>query len=79
MQPAASAADLTALAPALARLTQLLQDSDADAADAVDELIELAQGTSYALALKRVASAIADFDFDAALEALSQTAARRET
>jgi CheY-like chemotaxis protein len=62
--------DATALAQARERLTQLLKDSDADAADAVDELIELAQGTSLAFALKRVASAIADFDFDAALAAL---------
>jgi len=67
--------DATALARALERLTELLKDSDADAADAVDELIELAQGTSLALALKRVASAIADFDFDAALDALPRSAA----
>ncbi len=58
------------LAPALARLTKLLEDSDADAADALEELIAVAQGTSLAFALKRVASAIEDFDFDAALAAM---------
>jgi CheY-like chemotaxis protein len=62
-----------ALEPAIDRLTKLLQDSDADAADAVDELIELAKGTALSFALKRVASAIADFDFDTALDALQRS------
>jgi hypothetical protein len=55
---------------ALERLTVLLKDSDADAGDAVDELLDLAQGTQLAFKLKRVAAAVADFDFDAALTAL---------
>jgi HPt (histidine-containing phosphotransfer) domain-containing protein len=55
----------------LKRVTALLQDSDADAADAVDELMELAKGTHLASKLKRVASAVADFDFDAALATLT--------
>jgi HPt (histidine-containing phosphotransfer) domain-containing protein len=60
------------LQAALDRLTVLLKDSDADAADAVDELMELAKGTSLAFRLRRVAAAAADFDFDAALEHLTQ-------
>ena len=53
------------------RLTALLKDSDADAGDAVDALMELSQGTPLASKLKRVAAAIADFDFDAALTILA--------
>jgi CheY-like chemotaxis protein len=60
------------LQAALDRLTILLNDSDADAADAVDALMELAHGKPLAFKLKHVASAIADFDFDAALTALQQ-------
>jgi hypothetical protein len=59
------------LQAALERLTVLLNDSDADAGDAVDELLELAKGTQLAFTLKRVAAAVADFDFDAALVALT--------
>jgi CheY-like chemotaxis protein len=55
---------------ALERLTVLLKDSDADAGDAVDELLDLAQGTQLAFKLKRVANKVAEFDFDAALAAL---------
>ena len=73
--PAASgvqpnAANTAAVAEALERLTMLLKDSDADAGDAVDALLELAQGTPLAFTLKRVATKVADFDFDAALAAL---------
>ena len=49
----------------------LLKDSDADAGDAVDELMELAKGTAWKSKLKRVSSAVADFDFDAALAILT--------
>jgi two-component system sensor histidine kinase/response regulator len=59
------------LQAALERLTLLLNDSDADAGDAVDELLELTKGTQLAFTLKRVAAAVADFDFDAALVALT--------
>ena len=68
-------ADPAAVDLALQRLIRLLQDSDADAADAVDELMELARGTQWSFALKRVASAIGDFDFDTALEVLQRTVA----
>jgi CheY-like chemotaxis protein len=69
---AISTVDPAVVKAALERLTALLQDSDADAADAVDELQDLAKGTQLAFALKRVASAVANFDFDAALAALQQ-------
>ncbi len=59
------------LQAALERLTVLLNDSDADAGDAVDELLELTKGTQLAFTLKRVEAAVADFDFDAALVALT--------
>ena len=65
-----NAANTAAVAEALERLTMLLKDSDADAGDAVDALLELAQGTPLAFTLKRVATKVADFDFDAALAAL---------
>jgi HPt (histidine-containing phosphotransfer) domain-containing protein len=52
------------------RLHGLLQDSDSDAADLAEELVTMAKGTPKAQALKRVAAAVADYDFDAALEHL---------
>jgi HPt (histidine-containing phosphotransfer) domain-containing protein len=67
--PAVNQAQIQA---ALVRLTALLKDSDADAGEAVDELLELAQGTQLAFTLKRVAAAVADFDFDAALAQLEK-------
>jgi hypothetical protein len=58
----------------LKRLVALLRDNDAEAAEVVDELLELTHGTALAPGLKRVAAAVANFDFDAALAALeSQT------
>jgi HPt (histidine-containing phosphotransfer) domain-containing protein len=54
------------------RLKDLLRDSDADAADALDHLQEIAKGTPMAQTLKRVANAVEAFDFDAALEALDK-------
>ena len=56
--------------PVLKRLGALLRDNDAEAAEVVDELLELTHGTALAPGLKLVAAAVADFDFDAALAAL---------
>lgn len=67
----ASAAGDTALAEALNRLTVLLQDSDADAADVLDDIVQLVKGTPLAASLKPVSRAVDDFDFDAALAALN--------
>ena len=52
---------------ALARLHDLLQASDSEAADAVDALLSLTRGTPLASRLAPVTRAVADFDFDAAL------------
>ncbi len=56
---------------ALQRLIGLLKDSDSDASDAVDAVQALAVGTPLAATLKRVANAVANFDFDAALALLN--------
>ena len=66
----APALDTAKLRAGIERLTVLLKDSDSDAADLVEELAALASGTAMADALKRVATAVADYDFDAALEHL---------
>ena len=57
---------------AMQRLRSLLQDSDADATEAVEALLELAKGTPLAQTLKRVAAEVDRFDFDAALAILQQ-------
>jgi len=67
---AASAPADTALAEAFDRLTVLLQDSDADAADLLDNIAQLVEGTPLAVSLKPVSRAVESFDFDAALSAL---------
>ena len=56
----------------LDRLEALLRDSDVEAADLLDAVIEQAKGTTLGFALKRVAKAMEDFDFEAALAALQQ-------
>ena len=53
-----------------ARLEALLAASDTDAAEAVEELSQVVAGDALAAAVTRVAAAIADFDFDLALEEL---------
>jgi hypothetical protein len=60
-----------ALADGLQRLKGLLEDNDAEAADAVEALQAMAAGTPLATTLKRVAIAVNGFDFDAALAALA--------
>ena len=70
-QPSGHAgADPAAVLAAVQRLQGLLQDSDAEALEAMDALVELAQGTPWAVTLPRVAAALAAFDFDGALAAL---------
>ena len=54
------------------RLKSLLEDNDTEATDTVEEFAELASGTPLSAALKRVASAVEKYDFDAALKALEQ-------
>ncbi|KIL99342.1 diguanylate cyclase/phosphodiesterase (GGDEF & EAL domains) with PAS/PAC sensor(s) [Paramagnetospirillum magnetotacticum MS-1] len=65
--PAIPEAEVTA---ALARLAALLEDSDAEAGDLLDELLPKLEGTALAGALKPVADAIEDCDLDLALAKL---------
>ena len=71
----ADSARLAALDPARARelrdrLRVLLADNDADAGETVQELAELAKGTALAPGVKKVANAVAQYDFESALKAL---------
>jgi hypothetical protein len=59
------------LSDSLARLTALLQDSDADAGDLLDDIVLAAKGTPLAAKLNVVRRAVEGFDFDAALAALN--------
>jgi hypothetical protein len=56
----------------LSKLETLLADSDAQAADVVDDLCEAVAGGPLADAARRITSAIGAFDFDAALDALHE-------
>ncbi len=56
----------------LARLRALLADSDCEAGDVLEELLEQVQGTPLQAMLAKVEAAVADFDFDAALAALPE-------
>jgi len=60
------------LQAALDRLMALLEDNDASAGDQLGELLERLAGTPQAMALKPVADAINDYDFDEALEKLKK-------
>jgi HPt (histidine-containing phosphotransfer) domain-containing protein len=56
----------------LDRLDALLRDSDVEAADLLEVVMEQAKGSAMGFALKRVAKAVEEFDFDAAVAALQQ-------
>ena len=66
----AAGVDSARLQAGMARLKALLQESDSDAADLVEELAAMASGSPMADALRLAAAAVADYDFDAALEHL---------
>ena len=70
--PEQAAADAAQLASALQRLRRLLAENDAVAIELVDEWQDKAQGLPVAATLKKVAAALAQIDFDAALHALDQ-------
>ncbi|MBV2183205.1 MAG: response regulator, partial [Rhizobium sp.] len=55
----------------LAELKAMLEDSDTEAMDVLEELLPLAKGTPLAAALKKVAGELESYDFDAALEKLA--------
>jgi len=65
-------ADDAKVRPLAARLEKLLSDSDTSASDVIDELEELVRGTEMASIVKKVAGAVANFDFDSALDALKR-------
>jgi PAS domain S-box-containing protein len=70
---AATAADPARVEQLTARLAALLAASDTRAADAVEELAHLVAGSpdsQMTAAVRRIADAIAEYDFDAALDAL---------
>lgn len=51
----------------------LLEDCDSESVDLIAELTSMGHGTPLAPALAKAAAAIANSDFDVALEALSDT------
>jgi two-component system sensor histidine kinase/response regulator len=71
----AAAGDVEKLKAGIEKLRDLLSESDTEASDFAEEIVGLAKGTPAAEPLRRVSSAIADFDFDAALEALKGVSA----
>jgi hypothetical protein len=54
----------------LKTLLSLVEDSDSEAGDALSALMDKLAGSPQLLKLKPVASALDDYDFDAALDAL---------
>jgi hypothetical protein len=56
--------------PLAGRLKKLLEDSDTEAAEAVDELVEAVRGTGMAAAVDAIAAAVDGSDYEAALDAL---------
>jgi PAS domain S-box-containing protein len=57
------------------RLEGLLVASDTDAAETVEELARLVAGSPMTPAVRKIAAAIADYDYDAALERLRRLSA----
>ncbi|MBB1075831.1 response regulator [Rhodoferax sp. 4810] len=70
----AAALPAAELEHALAKLKRLLEDSDSEAGDVAEALLNKLAGTALAGQLQPVAVAITDFDYDAALELLAQVA-----
>ena len=64
--------DMDKVQPLLDRLAAQLADMDTEASDTVDELQTLIKGTSLAGGVKKVAKAVADYEYDAAEEALKK-------
>ena len=72
-EPASSEAaelDMDKVQPLLARLASQLADMDTEASETVEELQASTKGTSLAGGVKKVARAVADYEFDVAEEAL---------
>ncbi|MBF0219372.1 MAG: response regulator, partial [Gammaproteobacteria bacterium] len=70
---AAVITDFARIDQLLDQLKGLLEESDSDAADVLDELLALVKGTPLASQLSQVTKAVAAYDFDAALEQLPRS------
>jgi polar amino acid transport system substrate-binding protein len=55
----------------LEKLKLLLEDDDTDATDVIDELLEIKSSILDSNALKKVAAAVDEYDFDEALQHLA--------
>lgn len=66
----AATADAADLRPALSQLARMVARGDVDAVDLTEELCGRVKGAPEANVLKQVAEALAEYDFDAAAEAL---------
>ena len=62
--------DSEAIKAKIEALKSLLEESDGEAVDCLNDILEQVQGTPWALQLKQVLKDIDNFDFDAALEKL---------
>ena len=62
---------LETLQPQLEELRRLLEDSDTEASDVVEAILEKIKGSDMERLLRRVGDEIAGYDFDAALDALN--------
>jgi len=69
---AATQVDMASMHTDLKRLTELLKDSDSQALELIEELQAKVRGTPLDSDLKAVSKHMADYDFDAALEALKE-------
>jgi len=69
---ATAGGDAGRLRQGMARLQALLEESDTEAGDFVEQLLQQAQGSPLAGPLKQVANAVADYDFDGALAKLGE-------
>ncbi|MFZ2329672.1 MAG: response regulator, partial [Rhodoferax sp.] len=70
--PAPQASASGDVAVALDRLETLLRDSNVEASDALEVVLQRAKGTPLEHNLQQVAAAVESFDFDAAVAALQQ-------
>jgi PAS domain S-box-containing protein len=67
------AADPEQIRELLGKLKELMEDSDSEAADVLERLTPLVKGTPVAAQINKVANAVAEYDFDKALEVLDGT------
>ncbi len=70
-----AANDYSQLGPLMDKLTGRIREDDASAAELVEELDALLQGTQYHTILDKVSDAIENYDFDKALDGMQELAA----